>query len=98
MLDCPNCKELSISAWRKQFIGPLRKIRCPECNAQISVGWLQSIILGIIVCLLPIVWLIVFITSGALRAGVIAIFSMIVVGVYQHFLVPLKVSSFPEDE
>jgi hypothetical protein len=97
MLECPNCKELSISALRKQFIGPLRKISCPTCKAEISVGWLQSIILGIIVWVLPIVWLVVLVSSGVLQAAVVAILTMIVVGAYQHFLVPLKVRTLPEN-
>lgn len=98
MLECPNCEKRSISAWRKQAIGPLRKIRCPNCKAQISVGWLQSVVLSVVVWLLPLLWFIVLIEEGLLKAAIFAGLALIVIGAYQHFFVPLKIRSLPEDE
>ena len=98
MLDCPNCKKPTISAWRKQSIGPLRKVRCPNRNAQISVGWLHSVVFGALTTLIPVVWLIVFIESGMIQAVAVVVLSLVAIGAYQHFLVPLKVRALSEDE
>ena len=98
MLECPNCHARSISAWRKQFIGPLGKIRCPNCKAQISVGWLQSLFLAGVTWALPIVWLLVLISSGLLKALIVAALTVSAAGAWQHFFVPLKVRSVAETE
>lgn len=97
MLTCPNCGQRSISAWRKQFVGPLRTICCPNCNATISVGWLQSAILNGVLVLFPIILMVLVINKGFVKAAIFALLALPVVGAYQHFLVPLKVRSLPED-
>ncbi len=97
MIACPNCQIRTISAWRKQFIGPLRKIRCPDCKAQISVSWPQSILLGFIAWLLPVVWFVTLVEGGVLLGVFVALVTLILVGLYQHHLVPLTVRSLPEE-
>ena len=98
MLDCPNCTQPSISAFQKQFLSPLRKIECANCGAQVSVGWLQSVIPGIIGAILPIVWFFVLVVSDSLAATAVAIFTLVLLGVHHHFIVPLKVRSLPNND
>ena len=98
MHECPNCKEPTISALRKQFVGPLRKIQCSNCKAQISVDWLHSIVISLFVLIAPILFLIIMINYGLLSAAGFAIASTIIVGVYQHLVVRLKVRALPDHE
>ena len=97
MLNCPNCNERSISAWRKQYLSPLRKIRCPNCSALVSVGWLKSIIPGMIGGILPIAWLMVLLCFDSfLAANVFGILVIVALGVHHHFFIPLKVRAPPD--
>jgi hypothetical protein len=98
MHECPNCKQRSISLWRKQFLGPLRKIGCPNCGAQVSVDWLHSIIISVGAWLLPILSLVVFAKASLIYAIVFFVVGMVAIGIYQHFMVRLKVRSVPQPD
>jgi hypothetical protein len=36
--SCPSCGAKTFTYWAKQFIGPMRRVRCSSCNSLVSVG------------------------------------------------------------
>ena len=98
MIECPNCKEPTIRAWRKQFLAPLRKIPCPSCGALISVDWLHSTINIVVAWLLPVIAIVIFAKFGLGYAVAFFLLGLLAVGIYQHFVVRLRVRSMPDPE
>jgi hypothetical protein len=90
MHECPHCKEQTITAFRKQFVGPLRKIQCSNCKARVSVDWFHSIVMSLFVLVAPVFFLIIMINYGLLSAAGFAILGTVAVGAYRHFVVRLS--------
>ncbi len=38
-IERPHCHNRSFTWMQKQFLGPARKIECPDCGAKVSVSW-----------------------------------------------------------
>ena len=97
-LECPHCNEPSFTAWRKQTLGPARKIKCSACGARVSVSTLHSIPAILMATAIPIGVGLAGLKYGWLSAAaVLVIFSVILIS-YYHFFVPLVVRSKPESE
>ena len=43
--SCPKCNKQVTTAWRKMFIGPMKKIQCPDCSNNISVSWIPYLLM-----------------------------------------------------
>lgn len=39
MLECPNCHEKTIPKSKRFWIGPIRSIRCDNCDAKVSIPY-----------------------------------------------------------
>ncbi len=91
-LKCPNCQKPSIGFWQKQFLGPARTIDCSLCGVRVSVSTLHFIpILLFLIFGIPILRKLGLMEYGfASYAGALA-FYLLVIGSYQHYLVPLVV-------
>lgn len=87
-----------MSALRKQFLGPLRKTQCSNCRALVSVDWLYSIVMSLFVFVAPVFFLVIMINYGLLSAAAFAVLATVAIGVYQHFIVRLKVRGLPDQE
>lgn len=97
-LECPNCNQPSFSAWRKQTLGPARKIKCRMCGAGVSVSTLYSIPMIIMAMATPVGIGLAGLNYGWIPAAAVLAVSAVVLGSYQQFVVPLVVRSKPEDE
>jgi hypothetical protein len=53
--NCPSCGEKTISFWQKQFTGPLKKIKCKNCDALISVSWFRSFFIIFLGMFIPLI-------------------------------------------
>ena len=94
-LACPNCKQPSFSAWRKQLMGPGRTISCRRCGARVSVSKIHSIPALLVVAAFPIVAIAALLEYGIAVTGGVIIFILLIAGLYQHYFVPLVVRSKP---
>ena len=102
-LDCPHCNNPTIGWLRKQFLGPARRISCPECTAKISVPW-KSIYPTIVALMMVFAFLAYF---GAEIRSLLgfpyatmftAVPFVLAIGIYHHFFVPLEVRARPRSE
>ncbi len=97
-LKCPNCGSRSITYWQKQFLGPGRTIPCRECGARISVSWLHFLPILLAVAAFPVLSAFGLLEHGlGVFLGVAAILLLVVV-IYQHYLVSLVVRSKPDQD
>ena len=102
-LECPHCRQTSISWWRKQVLGPARTISCPDCAASISVSWKHAIpiIITPVLAVLFIGFIGPIIRDQVAPAwafalnGLVVVLTLVVIGIYHHFLVPLEVRVRP---
>lgn len=97
-LECPNCNEPSFSVWRKQTLGPARKVNCSVCGAGVSVSTLHSIPMILMAMAIPIGTGLAGLKFGWLTAVLVLAISSVILISYHHFLVPLVVRSEPEIE
>jgi len=97
-LECPNCNQPSFSPLRKQTLGPARKIKCRLCGAGVSVSTLYSIPMILMAMATPIGMGLAGLNYGWLPAAAVLAISAVVLGLYQHLVVPLVVRSKPEIE
>jgi hypothetical protein len=37
--ECPHCRERTIPAWTKLFLGSLATATCQSCGGKVSVAW-----------------------------------------------------------
>ena len=65
---------------------------------RVSVDWLHSTVIAVFVFISPVLFFLLIINSGLLAAVGFALFGMIVIGAYQHFVVRLQVRSLPDHE
>ncbi len=95
MLICPNCKEPTFNAWRKQVLGPARAIKCSNCDARISVSTVHSIPVILLAMGIPASFVFSWLPNGygLVESAVLLAPLFVLVGLYQHFLVPLVVRS-----
>ena len=84
--------------WRKQGLAPGRAINCRRCGVRVSVSRLRWIPVFLFMVLFPMLVLLAWLDFGSAIAGGITALGLIVMGLYQHFLVPLVVRSQPKDE
>ena len=93
-LVCPNCEKPNIGFWRKQFLGPARSIVCSLCGARVSVSTVRFLpILLLVVAWFPLVRMLGLMEYGLASYGGSLVFLLLVIGPYQHYLVPLVVRS-----
>ena len=97
-LLCPNCNEPSFSAWRKQTLGPARKIKCRSCGARISVSTVRSLPMILIAMAIPVAIALTLFEYGWVASAALAVALFAVLALYQHYFVPLVVRTRPEDE
>jgi hypothetical protein len=97
-LECPHCNEPSFTAWRKQTLGPARKIKCSVCGARVSVSTLHSIPMILMAMAAPIGIGLAGLKYGWLSAAAVLVISSVILISYYHFFVPLVVRSKPESE
>lgn len=105
-IQCPHCNRPTISFWRKQFLGPARRISCPECAAKISVSW-KSFWPIVIALTLPGI-LQLFIGEEIRRSvghplslALVVLYFLFIMAIiipYHHFFVPLEVRARPMNE
>ena len=79
-------------------MGPLRRIRCPGCDATISVDWPRSSVAILFAWLIPVFTLIVFAELGIIAAIIFLVVSLVVVFLYQHYIVRLVVRVPPDND
>ncbi|WP_405226043.1 hypothetical protein [Lentisalinibacter sediminis] len=102
-LDCPHCKNPTISWLRKQFLGPARSIRCPECAAKISVSRKNSYreIVALVIVVASLAYFgaeIRNLLGIAYATTLVAVPFVLAIGIYHHFFVPLEVRARPRSE
>ena len=97
-LLCPNCNEPSFSAWRKQTLGPVRKIRCRLCGARISVSTIRSVPMILLAMAIPIIVALALFEYGWVASAILVVALFAVLALYQHYCVPLVVRARPEEE
>ena len=101
-LNCPHCNNPTISWWRKQFLGPARRIRCPECSAKISVARKSSYpaIVASVIAFVSVGYFGAEIRRLVGFAGATTLITLflLVLGIYHHFFVPLEVRARPRSE
>ena len=90
-LPCPNCKKPSISAWRKQFIGPGRAIGCNACGARVSLSTIHAVPALMMGFAYPVLALVALLDAGVPGLVLVSALALGSLGLYQHYLVPLVV-------
>ncbi len=68
---CPKCGEVSFSFWRKQFLGPMRKISCARCGAKVTVPWMMSTLVIVFAAVTPTFGLVAGLVASG-RYGAVA--------------------------
>ena len=53
--ECPKCGARSFSFWRKQLLGPLRKVKCTNCGASVSVSLGKGLLVSVATSLVPFI-------------------------------------------
>src|SRR5262245_29862682 len=95
--ECPHCHQRTISAWRKQWLGPGSRATCSSCGGKSGVPWstmnavlpvIGAIALGNVILIIDAIWLGNVISSYwafgvPLAAGFVAMFWL------HHKFVPL---------
>jgi hypothetical protein len=64
-LECPRCREKSVSIWVSMLLGPFRTIICPNCGARIGVS--AAVVWA------PLPFIAAVVAAIALKGGIVAI-------------------------
>ena len=95
MHNCPHCNEPSISFWQKQCLGPIKRIRCSECGAGISVFWPAALVAVAWAGSIPVVALFIYIETNLLLAIAYVPVGFLIMSLYYHYVLPLRVRRLP---
>jgi len=96
MYECPWCSRKAFSFWQKQTLGPMRVMRCSQCNRQVSLSPFRAQVAGAPLVALGLLGMItgkvIFGTFAAVLLGAwvgLTVGLLVTVPLY-HWFVPLE--------
>lgn len=92
--SCPKCGKPGVGFWQKQFLGPARATACSHCDARLTVALAPCLPIFAYIFVGPLIFRgIGMMGHGYLSYIGLAVFLLLPISLYQHFMLPLVIRS-----